>query len=84
MSRARPEEVLHRTVAAFLDVALPEGATWTTIEPGGYRTKAEAGIAKARGVKACYAWRYPIGGGTRSSTITNRPAWTRTGARWIG
>ena len=51
MSRARPEEALHRTVAAFLDVALPEGAAWTTIEPGGYRTRAEAGIAKARGVK---------------------------------
>ena len=48
----RPEEALHRAVAAFLDVALPEGAAWTTVEPGGYRTKAEAGIAKARGVKA--------------------------------
>lgn len=48
----RPEEALHRTVAAFLDVALPEGAAWTTLEPGGYRTKAEAGIAKARGVQA--------------------------------
>ncbi len=48
----RPEQALHRAVAAFLDVALPDGAAWTTIEPGGYRTKAEAGIAKARGVKA--------------------------------
>ena len=48
----RPEEALHRTVAEFLDVALPEGAAWTTLEPGGYRTRAEAGIAKARGVKA--------------------------------
>ncbi len=33
-------------------MALPDGAAWTTLEPGGYRTKAEAGIAKARGVKA--------------------------------
>ncbi len=48
----RPEEALHRTVARFLDLALPEGTAWTSLEPGGYRTKAEAGIAKARGVKA--------------------------------
>lgn len=35
MSRARPEEALHRTVAVFLDMALPADAEWTTIEPGG-------------------------------------------------
>lgn len=50
--RNQPEEQLQRAVAAFLDVALPEDAVWFHVPNGGARTKAEAGIFKAMGVKA--------------------------------
>ena len=33
--RQHPEEALQRTVAAYLDLALPEDACWTTIPAGG-------------------------------------------------
>lgn len=50
--RNRPEETLQRSVAQFLDVALPDDAVWFAIPNGYKRTKAEAGIAKAMGQKA--------------------------------
>jgi hypothetical protein len=48
----RPEETLHRQVAAFLDVVLPSDVVWFHCPNGGGRSKAEAGILKAMGVKA--------------------------------
>lgn len=39
-------------VAAYLDLALPEDAAWTTVEHGGKRGKREAGRLKAKGIKA--------------------------------
>ena len=50
--RARPEQALHRAAAQFLDVALPDDAVWFHPPNGGARTKAEAGIFRALGVKA--------------------------------
>ena len=50
--RARPEEALHRTIADFLNCALPYDAFWWHTPNGGGRSKAEAGIFKALGVKA--------------------------------
>ncbi len=50
--RAHPEDDFHLTVAQFLDLALPEDACWTTVEPGGKRDKREAERLKAKGVKA--------------------------------
>lgn len=47
----RPEEALQRSVAAFLDVALPREAVWFHPPNGGARTKAEAGVFRATGVK---------------------------------
>jgi len=52
MKRCRPEEHLHRTVADFLSLALPETVTWWHVPNGGGRSAAEAGILKAMGVKA--------------------------------
>lgn len=49
--RKRPEEALHRSVAQYLDVALPDGSEWFHIPNGGARSKAEAGVFKALGVK---------------------------------
>ena len=49
--RKRPEDNFHITVAQFLDLALPHDAEWTTMDPGSYRTKAEAGLLKAKGLK---------------------------------
>lgn len=48
----RPEEVLHRSVADFLRVALPPYVWWTHPPNGGGRSRAEAGILKAMGVRA--------------------------------
>lgn len=48
----RPEQDLHRTVARFLSVALPTDAVFWHTPNGGGRSKAEAGIFKALGVKA--------------------------------
>ena len=50
--RNRPEEALQRSVAQYLDLALPEDAVWFHPPNGGARSKAEAGIFKAMGVKA--------------------------------
>lgn len=50
--RNRPEEQLHRTVAEYLDLALPKSAFWFHVPNGGARSKAEAGAFKAMGVKA--------------------------------
>lgn len=48
----RPEEALQRTVAQYLDLALPKDAVWFHVPNGGGRSKAEAGVLKAMGVKA--------------------------------
>lgn len=50
----RPEEVLHRQVADFLRVACPDGGPvlWLHVPNGGARSKAEAGVFKALGVRA--------------------------------
>ena len=48
----RPEEALHRQVAAFLRLVLADGAWFTHCPNGGARTPAEAGILKAMGVRA--------------------------------
>ena len=50
--RNRPEEALQRAVASYLDLALPHDAVWFHPPNGGARSKAEAGIFKAMGVKA--------------------------------
>lgn len=52
MSRQHLEDDLHMTVAAYLDLALPKDAAWTTVEHGGKRGKREAGRLKAKGVKS--------------------------------
>ncbi len=53
--RKHPEDDLHITVAQYLgverNVALPDDAVWTTIEPGGKRGKREAGRLKSKGLK---------------------------------
>lgn len=48
----RPEQALHRSVVSFLRVVLPK--PWVFFHPanGGSRSKAEAGIFKAMGVRA--------------------------------
>ena len=47
------ENDLHRSVAEFLNVALPESVYWTTIGHGGFPlSQALAGRMKARGLKA--------------------------------
>jgi hypothetical protein len=48
----RPEQELQIDVAAHLDMCLPRDAVWFHVPNGGKRTKAEAGILKAMGVKA--------------------------------
>lgn len=51
----RPEEALHRQVAAYLRAAVPPppmGPVWFHVPNGGGRSRAEAGILKAMGVKA--------------------------------
>ena len=50
--RNRPEEMLQRATASYLDLALPNDAVWFHPPNGGARSKAEAGIFKAMGVKA--------------------------------
>lgn len=47
----RPEEILQRQVVSFLNVTAPD-CLWFAVPNGGYRTKAEAGIMKAMGVRA--------------------------------
>lgn len=49
-ARMKPEESLHRAVAAFLDIALPEHAPYTTIGHGG-GGKARGSKLKAMGLK---------------------------------
>ena len=49
--RNRPEEALQRAAAQYLDLALPRDAVWFHCPSGGGRSKAEAGIFKAMGVK---------------------------------
>jgi hypothetical protein len=50
--RNRPEETFQRALCQYLDLALPPDAFYFAIPNGGWRTKAEAGILKATGVKA--------------------------------
>lgn len=51
--RASPEHELQRAVAAYLAVALQPPCFWVSIDAGvGKLSKASAGSAKARGVKA--------------------------------
>lgn len=50
--RNRPEQALQIATASYLDLALPEDAVWFHPPNGGARSKAEAGIFKAMGVKA--------------------------------
>lgn len=50
--RNTPEEDLQRTVADYLNIIAPmRGFWWSHIAHGGGRTKAEAGIFKAMGLK---------------------------------
>jgi len=50
--RARAEDALQRSVASFLDVALPWDACWFAVPNGGGRSKVEAAILRATGTKA--------------------------------
>ena len=50
--RNHPEEALQRATAAYLDLALPTDAVFFHPPNGGARSRAEAGIFKAMGVKA--------------------------------
>ncbi|WP_419797265.1 MAG: VRR-NUC domain-containing protein [Terasakiella sp.] len=56
MARKRgpgPEEILQKQVATWLHVALPDAVGfWFHVPNGGKRTKAEAGIFKAMGVRS--------------------------------
>lgn len=47
----QPEQQLQRAVAQYLDAVLPADVVWFHPPNGGFRTKAEAGIFKALGVK---------------------------------
>lgn len=49
--RNRPEEIIHRQIVEWLQWAHPDLLVFHPYN-GGYRTKAEAGIGKALGVKA--------------------------------
>ncbi len=49
---AHAEWDFQTTVAKFLDLALPVGAFWTSIDMGPARSKAVGGMRKARGLKA--------------------------------
>lgn len=48
----RPEEALHRTVAAYLRAVEPECLWWATANQRGTRSRFEMGILKALGVRA--------------------------------
>lgn len=48
----RPEQELQKATATLLDTVLPGDAVWFHSPNGGRRSKAEAGIFKAMGVKA--------------------------------
>lgn len=50
--RQNLEDALQKDVAKFLDMALPPNAVWYHVPNGGKRSKAQAGIFKAMGVKA--------------------------------
>lgn len=52
MPRNHPEQDLQKTVAAFLDVSLPEDAVYTAINPVPGKSRAAAGLSKAMGMKA--------------------------------
>lgn len=52
MRRRNPEEIIHRAIVQYLMICLPRNIVWMHIPNGGKRTKAEAGIFKALGVKA--------------------------------
>lgn len=68
--RAQPEEAIHRAIVEWLRVAVPEppeGPAWFHPPNGGGRSKAEAGIFKALGVKAgvpdlVFVWRKRVMG----------------------
>lgn len=49
--RKQPEQEFHKTVAQFLDAALPASCWWTTFPAGG-GGKARGGKLKAMGLKA--------------------------------
>lgn len=51
VKRKQPEHEFHKTVAQFLDVALPSSCWWTTFPAGG-GGKARGGKLKAIGLKA--------------------------------
>ena len=48
---AETERQLHEAVAAYLALALPADAVWTTFPAGEYRTKATGGRLKGMGLK---------------------------------
>ena len=52
MKRNHPEDALQKAVCQYLDVALPPDAIYWHTPNGGGRSKAQAGIFKAMGVKA--------------------------------
>ncbi len=47
-----PEQAFHRAAARFLDLALPDDATWFHPANGGARRRKEAAILSGLGVKA--------------------------------
>lgn len=49
--RSGPEEIIHRNVVKHLLARCAPGVVWWHSPNGGYRTKAEAGIMKALGVR---------------------------------
>lgn len=46
------EQALQKAVAAFLHVAMPDDAWWTSINPIPAKSKAAAGLSKAMGMRA--------------------------------
>ena len=49
--RSGPEEVIHRAIVKHLQARAVPGVLWWHSANGGFRTKAEAGILKALGVR---------------------------------
>ena len=65
VSRNRPEEVLQKAVAQYLDIALPEDAVWWhTPNQRGTRSRFENALLKALGVRAGFPDIAVLWGGT--------------------
>ncbi len=81
--RKHDEDDLHITVAQYLDLALPKNAVWTTVEHGGKRTKREAGLLKAKGLKRGWPDVQVVYGGRLICFELKAPGGTRSPAQKV-